>query len=189
MSGGYIVMRNWDTFQHYKDRNPTWIKTYTELLSDDAYLELSGHRRAILHGLWLAYATARCQLSDDTRILTRRLNLKVTTLDLKSLNDAGFLTFTDIKPISPRATSDSPHARARALARERSREEPLTPQSGDLDFEQILKDVDGTPRQRGTNPRALGTNPRAVRRKANLCPECELGGGYHTVDCSQAAKT
>ena len=50
---GWIEIPNWDRFQHYRDRDPPWIKFYTELLHDPDYLALSGDQRAILHGLWL----------------------------------------------------------------------------------------------------------------------------------------
>jgi hypothetical protein len=29
---------NWDDFQHYRDRNPTWIKLYRDLLTTEAWL-------------------------------------------------------------------------------------------------------------------------------------------------------
>ena len=28
---GWIVIPNWEKFQHYTDRNPPWVKLYTEL--------------------------------------------------------------------------------------------------------------------------------------------------------------
>ena len=34
---GYFSVRNWDEFQHYKDRDPTWIKLYNRLLDDYAF--------------------------------------------------------------------------------------------------------------------------------------------------------
>lgn len=97
MPDRWIVIPNWDGptgFQHYKDRTPRWIKNYVELMSDDAYLGLTGHRRAILHGLWMEYARSRRQLADNTATLSRRLSLKVTSRDLKALNDAGFIQFS-----------------------------------------------------------------------------------------------
>jgi len=117
----YLVICHWARFQHYKDRNPPWIKNYTELLSDEAYLELSGHRRAILHGLWLEYARSHCRLPVDTRILTRRLNLKVTMADLAALSHAGFTATSDSAPQAPRPSPDStPRARSQEAEAERA---------------------------------------------------------------------
>jgi hypothetical protein len=88
---GWVVVRDWDKFQHYKDRDPIWIRTYTRLLHDDAYRNLTGHQRAVLHGLWLAYASSGRQLRLDTRSLSARLNLRVSSHTLESLNNAGFI--------------------------------------------------------------------------------------------------
>jgi hypothetical protein len=133
LPAGALVIPGWERFQHYKDRNPPWIKTYTELLSDEAYLQLSGHRRAILHGLWLEYARSNCRLSLDTRTLTRRLGLKVSSSDLQALHDAGFITAASHNhaalpgilasaPLAerthPASTPLAPHARARTRSQE-----------------------------------------------------------------------
>jgi hypothetical protein len=96
----WIVVNNWDRFQHYGNRRPVWIKAYLDLTHSDDYLQLTGHRRGILHGLWLEYASTRCQLRADTVSLTRRLNLRVTTADLGALIEAGFIDFVASKPLA-----------------------------------------------------------------------------------------
>lgn len=90
----YIVIRNWRKFQHYRDRTPKWIKNETELLHNEAYLNLSGHQRAVLHGLWLEYASSRCQLPLNTASITARLGLRVSSRQLDALNHAGFIEYT-----------------------------------------------------------------------------------------------
>lgn len=54
----WIVIPNWAEFQHYKERDPKWIKNYTRLLNDAEYRALNGRLRGILHGLWLLYAAS-----------------------------------------------------------------------------------------------------------------------------------
>jgi hypothetical protein len=94
-----IHVRNWEKFQHRDvvrakaGRAPVWIKLYTELLSDEAFLSLSEHRRLVLICVWLEYARTRARLPLDTRSLSRRLQLRVTKADLEALNHAGFLEF------------------------------------------------------------------------------------------------
>lgn len=114
----YVVVRNWERFQHYRDRTPPWIKTYLELMSDDAYLGLTGHRRAVLHGLWMEYARARRRLPDDTATISRRLALKVTTSDLEALNHAGFIEVGASTPLAPRA-----HAKRKRRDKDKGRSE------------------------------------------------------------------
>lgn len=107
----WIVIPNWDRFQHYKDRAPSWIKIYPELHHDEAFMSLTGHRRAILLGIWLEYAMSRRQLPDDTATLSRRLGLRVLRADIESLNHAGFIEVSASKPL------------ALARSREKRREE------------------------------------------------------------------
>lgn len=91
----YIHIRNWDKFQHpdatKRGNNPKWIKSLTPLLSDDDYLNLTGHQRAVLHGIWLEYARSGQQLALSTGSLSRRLSLRVTKRTLTALNQAGFI--------------------------------------------------------------------------------------------------
>ena len=91
----YVVPRNWEQFQHHdatkRGRNPRWIKNHTALMSDDDYRELTGHQRAILHGLWLEYARTGRHLLLTTRSLSSRLGLRVMRRDIEALNHAGFL--------------------------------------------------------------------------------------------------
>jgi hypothetical protein len=97
----WIVISRWDDFQHRdmaRSSVPPWIKNLTRLLSDEAYLELTPHRRALLHGLWLEYARTRRELPENTLSLSRRLAMKVTTRDLEALNHAGFIGFSAVKP-------------------------------------------------------------------------------------------
>lgn len=89
-----IVIPRWDGadgFQHYKDRDPKWIKVYTRLNSDDDYFELSYHLRGVLLGIWLEYARSGRQLTGTPLALGRRLGHRITTQDLKRLNQAGFI--------------------------------------------------------------------------------------------------
>lgn len=110
----WIVVPQWDGadgFQHYKNRDPIWIKNYRSLLSKDEYLTLTFHVRGVLHGLWLEYATSNRQLRDNTLTLTRRLGQRVFTRDLISLNHACFISFVDSNPLAPRYRDASPEKR------------------------------------------------------------------------------
>lgn len=149
---GYIVVRNWERFQHYRDRTPPWVKTYTELLDDDAYRRLPGATRAVLHGVWMAYAKSRRTLPASTLELTRRLGLRVSGRQLEALVQAGFI---DI--VASTALAERLHDASASRAREEKEEEKDSPYPAERG--------NGTPRERGENPRALGTNPRAVAKR------------------------
>ncbi len=89
----YISIRNWRKFQHYDPakRAPTWIKLYPELLDDHAFAGLTSHQQLVLWKLWLMYAKTRCNLTDNTAILSRQLGERVPKRTLDSLNHAGFI--------------------------------------------------------------------------------------------------
>jgi hypothetical protein len=101
----WIEIVDWDKFQHYKKRDPNWIKIYTRLVHDDNWLELTGHQRAVLVGLWLEYASSHARLRLDTRSLSSRLGLRVTRATLETLNHAGFIRFSASTPLASRARS------------------------------------------------------------------------------------
>lgn len=123
MDERWIVIPNWERFQHYSDRDPAWIKNYLSLLHKDEYLRLTGHQRAVLHGLWLAYAAAHCQLRVDTLSLTRQIGLRVSSRTLELLNHAGLVEFSASKPRAPAP------ARSREGEKEKEEETPQTPLS------------------------------------------------------------
>ena len=45
--------KNWDQFQHYKDRCPPWIKLHREILNDRAFMMLPIESKALAPMLWL----------------------------------------------------------------------------------------------------------------------------------------
>lgn len=160
----YIVVRNWEKFQNAdvwkkSGGRPPWIKTYTALLHDDAYIELTPHQRAVLHGLWLAYASSACQLRLGTRSLTRRLGLRVSSQQLEALNRAGFIEFSSRAPREDALEPFAPRG-------EESREE-LPP------HQRQLQDVEREP---STNGRAaedfspIGDSVAAELERLSLTP-------------------
>jgi hypothetical protein len=48
-----ITIKNWAEFQHYKDRNPPWIKLHKKLLDDYEFYCLPDASRALAPMLWL----------------------------------------------------------------------------------------------------------------------------------------
>lgn len=46
-------VKNWEKFQHYHDRKPTWIKLYRELLDDPDWHDLDGDSSKVLAMCWL----------------------------------------------------------------------------------------------------------------------------------------
>lgn len=110
--GDWIVIPNWERFQHYRDRRPLWIKVYVSLLDDPDFLGLTDHQRGLLFSLWLLYASSGCQVRANTASLSRQINGRVSSVQLKALSDAGFIELSASRPLAKR------------YLRERERERP-----------------------------------------------------------------
>lgn len=48
-----IVVRNWDKFQHYKKRNPPWIRLYRDVIDSPEWRSLSDPAARLLVEIWL----------------------------------------------------------------------------------------------------------------------------------------
>lgn len=85
--------KNWQSFQHYKDRRPPWIKLYRNLLDDKDYLRLPTASRALAPCLWLLASeseTGEFDGSVDNIAFRLRLTDKEVEQGLKHLIDKGF---------------------------------------------------------------------------------------------------
>ena len=75
--------KNWSEYQHYKDRNPPWIKLHRDLLNDRDFMCLPLASKAIAPLLWLLASEAKNgEFNADVVELTFRL--RMTT---KEVND------------------------------------------------------------------------------------------------------
>ena len=117
MSERWVVIPNWDKFQHYKDRDPVWIKLYLELRSRDEWRQLSLSARGLLVCLWVEYAASNGLLR--TSDIPGRVAQKVHRRTFDSLLEAGLVVVSSRRPLAL--------ARARALAREEKEKEPPKP--------------------------------------------------------------
>lgn len=70
-----MKIKNWEKFQHYKDRSPHWIKLYKSILDDVEWHNLSGDDAKALIMLWLIAAEDKGQLP-HLKQLAFRLRMK-----------------------------------------------------------------------------------------------------------------
>jgi hypothetical protein len=149
----WIVIPKWDEFQHYKDRDPKWIKNYNRLLNDHDYLSLSFRLRGLLHGIWLLYAASGQKLGSSPAQLGRMLGEEsVRTRDLIALNHAGFIEFSASPPL------------ARRLPRLRDREEK-TLSANAPQAEAFAAKVVADPKGREHRPYDNPSDPAAAIRR------------------------
>jgi hypothetical protein len=85
--------KNWDVFQHYKDRCPPWIKLHRDLLNNRDYICLPLASKALAPLLWLLASESKDGVFDaSTEELVFRLRMTGSEVidGVKPLIDKGF---------------------------------------------------------------------------------------------------
>jgi hypothetical protein len=93
MNTPILTVKNWNTFQHYRQRNPPWIKLHRAILDDYAFCSLPDVSKAHLMMLWLYASQNNGTVPHDVPFLERRL--MISKLDIDLLVQHGFLVPTD----------------------------------------------------------------------------------------------
>jgi len=88
-----LIPKNWTKFQHYKDRNPPWIKLHRDLLIDKTFMRLPTASKALAPLLWLLASESVDGIFDadfDQLEFRLRFTEKELTAGLKPLIEHGF---------------------------------------------------------------------------------------------------
>lgn len=91
----YLKIKNWEKYQHYKNRSPVWIKSYTAKLRDFNYCQLTLAERGLLDGLQLLGAISSLTgiIPDSISYIRTQLSLdRCKTDTLEALIASGFVT-------------------------------------------------------------------------------------------------
>lgn len=118
----WLIVPNWEKFQHYGDRNPPWIKLYTKLLSNPDFLDLTLAERGLLMSIWVTYAS--CSGLVTVKLLSRTVRARYGAHTLIRLNHAGFLYWSASKPLAPKKEKE----------KEKESPNPLTGKTPDQDL-------------------------------------------------------
>ena len=86
----YLYVKNWEKFQHYKDRNPPWIKLHRDLLRDYEFTCLQDASKLLLMLLWLLASQLDNKIPHDLDWLKTQLGINKKP-DLKELIKQGFI--------------------------------------------------------------------------------------------------
>ena len=116
-------IKNWNKFQHFKDRKPIWIKLYRDLLDDLNWHELDGKSAKALVMIWLI-ASEDCGQLPETKSLAFRLRMsEKDTKDIVTRLSA-WLEQDDINGISEGYQDDMPEKRREETEKEKEIEAP-----------------------------------------------------------------
>ena len=95
----HFAIRNWARFQHYKDRDPTWLKLHRSLLSDYRWAQLTDSAKGQLIGLRLIAArTGNCVPGDPVG-LGNQIGAN-NPVDLDQRVRGGWIEWLDTEPES-----------------------------------------------------------------------------------------
>jgi hypothetical protein len=72
----YFKVRNFSEYQHYKHRNPPWIRLYYRLLSDRLFFRLDDATKYLVIGLFLLASQNNNEIPLDEEWIRRELNFE-----------------------------------------------------------------------------------------------------------------
>lgn len=88
-----LIPKNWAVFQHYKDRNPPWIKLHREILTDRTFMTLPLASKALAPLMWLLASESKNGIfegSVDDLMFRLHITKKEYEDGVKPLIDKGF---------------------------------------------------------------------------------------------------
>ena len=86
----YLLVKNWTEFQHYKDRNPPWIKLHRTILDDYGFCKLPDGAKGQLMLIWIFASQNEGKIPQDAIFLERKLGF-TNACDLDLFIESGFL--------------------------------------------------------------------------------------------------
>jgi hypothetical protein len=128
-------VKNWNRFQHFKDRRPPWIKLYREILEDPDWHDLDGENAKGLTMLWLIASEKSGELPDARKLAFR---LRKSETEVKQLLNAlsHWLEQDDITPISSGYQHDAPEREGETEAEAESEKQEPIQEEGNLSISQ-----------------------------------------------------
>ena len=113
---------NWADKQHYKDRNPPWIKLYNDLLENYEFSLLSDKEKFHLVGIWILASRLKNKLPLDGKWIAKKIDAD-SKVDLNRLIELGFI---EVLAVCKQDASKLLHKENNSVPRERAETETET---------------------------------------------------------------
>ena len=97
----YLRIKNWDKFQHYKDRNTLWIKLYMSTIDDYQFTNLSDLAKLLAFMVWILAGKGVCSerghVPNNIQWIRDKCSISndVNDLHIRELISSGFLYVSD----------------------------------------------------------------------------------------------
>lgn len=201
----HIEIVDWAAYQHYKNRNPPWVKFYTSLLDSDEWFNLSDASKLLMTSLFLIAARKDNKILTDPKYIKRMsgINGKICFEELLSImNDDGnpryIKGYGDASDMLAGCLQDAiPEKRRERGERETEESIPPKPPKGDCtkaqwleNFETFIKAYPAAKRNRGgaikkwellPRSKSLFTEIMAGLEKHKNCDQWAKDGGQFIV--------
>ena len=105
-----LRIKNFEKFQHFKDRSPPWVNLYRDILDDPDWHELDPEAAKILVMLWLIASEDESKQGNlpEMKKLAFRLRIEQKRLEKLCIKLSHWLEQTDIELISVGYQADAP---------------------------------------------------------------------------------
>ena len=141
-------IKDWKKFQHFRDRNPPWIKLHKQLIDDPDWHSLDAKSAKILVMLWII--ASECKDLDGKlppiRTLSFRLRVTENAINDAFANLSHYLIQDDITLISSRYQLDAPE----------TEKEAKTEKNGDIQTKKKLTTIQKAERIYNEYPKKVG---------------------------------
>jgi hypothetical protein len=138
----FLAVKNFEEYQHYKDRSPPWIKLYNSLLDDYAFLRLSEQSQIHLVKLWLLASRHDNRIPHDLAYISGKIQPK-SAIDIEELILSGFLYATDL-PAKRKAKKKARKPRSdKGIQRKHDASTMLAPRKQDACLEKSREEGEG----------------------------------------------
>lgn len=117
----YIRIKEWDTFQHYKDRSPPWIKLHKSMLNSRTWVRLDDAGRVLAFACMMLAADTDNKTPLDPEYLARVAYLNAPP-NFDNLVRVGFIEIIEEKSETI-ASASKPQAKRTVCPPEQSRAE------------------------------------------------------------------
>jgi hypothetical protein len=179
-----LTPKNWNTFQHYKDRAPAWIKLHKGLLDDYQFQTLPVASRALAPCLWLLaseYEGGEITATLDEIAFRLRMSRGELSEAIHPLIESKFFTIDSDLLAEPEQVAIPEKEEEREIQEEKEIEScavaKATRPKHSIEFEEFWK---AYPRRQGANPKTpafkafdaavkAGADPDAISAGARRC--------------------
>jgi hypothetical protein len=134
----FFRVANWEQYQHYRNRDPSWIKLYARLLDHYQFAALPDTTKWHLVGIFLLASKQGNRIPGDPRWVRKKIAAR-TRVNLQALLDAGFIEEDASAAQAARGQEASPESETEESRGEEKQLSAGADGSVDDDFENFWK--------------------------------------------------